>query len=68
MLADKGAGPAVYYAGHNVSGTYHAKLLEELQGKDVCICVISKSGTTIESNIAFARKDLRPKNTEKKAA
>ncbi|HAF60095.1 MAG TPA: glucose-6-phosphate isomerase [Bacillota bacterium] len=59
MLADKGAGPAVYYAGHNVSGTYHAKLLEELQGKDVCICVISKSGTTIESNIAFALlKDL----------
>jgi len=46
--------PTTYYAGHNLSGTYHSELLEELADKDVCLCVISKSGTTTETSIAFA--------------
>jgi glucose-6-phosphate isomerase len=54
MLGEKGAKPAVYYAGQNISGTYHGELLAELADKDVCLCVISKSGTTMEPNIAFA--------------
>ncbi len=54
MLGEKGAGPRIYYAGQNISGTYHAELLEELSDKEVCLCVISKSGTTTEPGIAFA--------------
>ncbi len=46
--------PEVVFAGNNISGTYHAELLEKLQDKEVCVCVISKSGTTTEPSIAFA--------------
>lgn len=45
--------PKVYFAGQNLSGTYHRELLEELKEKELCICVISKSGTTTEPCIAF---------------
>lgn len=46
--------PRIYYAGYNLSGTYHSELLAELENKEVCICVISKSGTTTEPCVAFA--------------
>lgn len=46
--------PKIYYAGQNISATYHKRLLKELEDKDVCLCVISKSGTTIEPAIAFS--------------
>lgn len=48
------AGPKVYFAGQNISGTYHAELLEAVEKEEVCLCVISKSGTTTECSIAFA--------------
>ena len=51
---DGGSSPKIYYAGQNLSGTYHCELMEELEGKEVCLCVISKSGTTTETSIAFA--------------
>lgn len=43
----------IYYAGHNISSTYLARLLEVLEDKDVSVNVISKSGTTTEPAIAF---------------
>jgi glucose-6-phosphate isomerase len=46
--------PRIYFAGCNLSGTYHAELLEAVADKEVCLCVISKSGTTAEPNIAFS--------------
>src|SRR5665648_852833 len=46
--------PEIRFAGNNISGTYHAELLDEMALKDTCICVISKSGTTTEPSIAFA--------------
>ncbi len=46
--------PKVYFAGNNLSGTYHRELLEELEDKEVCVCIISKSGTTTEPSVAFA--------------
>ncbi|MDR0570423.1 MAG: glucose-6-phosphate isomerase [Clostridiales Family XIII bacterium] len=49
-----GEGPEILFAGQNISGTYHAQLLERLKGKDFSLCVVSKSGTTTEPNIAFA--------------
>lgn len=46
--------PEIRYAGNNLSGTEHQKLLEEVYEKETCICVISKSGTTIEPRLAFS--------------
>jgi glucose-6-phosphate isomerase len=59
MLSQNSTPPKVYFAGQNISGTYHAELIEEIKDKDVCLCIISKSGTTTEPSIAFALlKDL----------
>lgn len=43
----------VYFAGQNISSTYIAHLFELLEGKDISINVISKSGTTTEPAITF---------------
>ena len=45
--------PDIYYAGNNISETALTELLSICDGKDVCINVISKSGTTTEPAIAF---------------
>lgn len=49
----KGGRPEIYFAGHNISSDYHADLFDLIAGRDVCLNVISKSGTTTESAIAF---------------
>ena len=45
--------PQIFYAGNNLSPVYINDLLEYLEGKDISINVISKSGTTTEPAIAF---------------
>ncbi|HBD64212.1 MAG TPA: hypothetical protein DC038_07220 [Clostridiales bacterium] len=45
--------PEVYYAGQNISGAYLNRLTEVVKNKDICIIVISKSGTTLETAISF---------------
>ncbi|MBQ7320197.1 MAG: glucose-6-phosphate isomerase [Clostridia bacterium] len=45
--------PDIYYAGCNISAASLNELLAICEGKDVCINVISKSGTTTEPAIAF---------------
>jgi glucose-6-phosphate isomerase len=45
--------PDVYFAGNNISSTALNELLAICDGKDVCVNVISKSGTTTEPAIAF---------------
>ena len=45
--------PRIYFAGHHLSAIYYQELLERLNEEDVCLCVISKSGTTLEPSIAF---------------
>ena len=45
--------PEVIFAGHHMSSTYMAELLTYIQGKNVAVNVISKSGTTTEPAIAF---------------
>ncbi len=45
--------PDVFFAGNNISGTQLVELLELCDGKRVSVNVISKSGTTTESAIAF---------------
>ncbi|MCM3762539.1 glucose-6-phosphate isomerase [Alkalihalobacillus oceani] len=45
--------PQIFFVGHNMSSTYIKDLLTLLDGKDVSLNVISKSGTTTEPAIAF---------------
>ncbi len=45
--------PEVYYAGQNLSGAYLKKLVEVVRNKDICVIVISKSGTTLETAVSF---------------
>ena len=62
--------PEILFAGQNMSGTYHAQLLEKIRGKEVCLCVISKSGTTTEPSMAFAilKEELYKKYGKEEAA
>ncbi|MDQ0416455.1 glucose-6-phosphate isomerase [Croceifilum oryzae] len=45
--------PEIYFVGHHISSHYVANLLQMIEGKDVSVNVISKSGTTTEPAIAF---------------
>ncbi len=45
--------PEIYFAGNSISSTALSELIELCEGKDVSINMISKSGTTTESAIAF---------------
>mgnify|MGYP000884840149 CR=1 FL=1 len=45
--------PQVYYGGQNLSGAYLKKLIQVVNEKEVCIIVISKSGTTLETALSF---------------
>lgn len=50
----KGKGnPQIFYAGNSLSTRHWNELMHLLEGKDFSLCVISKSGTTMESAIAF---------------
>lgn len=50
---EKRNGPQIFYAGNSISATYLSELLEAVEGKDISVNVISKSGTTTEPAIAF---------------
>ncbi len=45
--------PDIYFSGCNISAEALQQLLSICEGKDVCINVISKSGTTTEPAVAF---------------
>ena len=45
--------PDIYFSGNNISTTALCELLAICEGKDICINVISKSGTTTETAVAF---------------
>lgn len=45
--------PEIYFVGNQMSATYMTQLLEVLDGKELSVNVISKSGTTTEPAIAF---------------
>lgn len=61
--------PKIKFAGNNLSATYLNKLVEDIRTKRVSLCVISKSGTTIETSIAFTvLKEALIKNYGKEEA
>ncbi len=45
--------PDIYFSGCNISASNMQELLAICEGRDVCINVISKSGTTTEPAVAF---------------
>ena len=45
--------PKIYFAGNNISTTALTELISICEGKDICVNVISKSGTTTEPAVAF---------------
>ncbi len=45
--------PDIYFAGNSISAAEIDELLRICEGKDICINVISKSGTTTEPAVAF---------------
>jgi glucose-6-phosphate isomerase len=53
LLADDTDGTKVIFAGYNFSGRYIREIMKMMEGKDVCICVISKSGSTTETLSAY---------------
>ena len=66
---DKRKAPQIVYAGNSISSTYIAELLEAVEGKDISVNVISKSGTTTEPAIAFRLfKELLEKKYGKEGA
>ena len=62
LTKEKRKSPAIFYVGNNISSTYMTDLLEAIEGMDISVNVISKSGTTTEPAIAFRIfKDLMEK-------
>ena len=63
LSKDKRKTPQVLFAGNSISASYMNDLFDLLEGKDVSVNVISKSGTTTEPAIAFRlfRKFLEDK-------
>lgn len=53
MPEEKRSIPQIFFAGYNISQIYLTHLLEAIEGKDICINIVSKSGTTLESAITF---------------
>ena len=45
--------PMILFCGNSISATYLADMMEVLEGKNVSLNIISKSGTTTEPAIAF---------------
>ena len=66
---EKRNGPEIYFAGNHISAGYLADLLDLIEGREVSVNVISKSGTTTEPAIAFRiLKDYMEKKYGKKGA
>lgn len=69
MDKDKRKAPSIFFAGNNISSSYMADLLEIIDGKDISVNIISKSGTTTEPAIAFRIfKELLEKKYGKEGA
>ena len=45
--------PDIYFAGNSISSSALADLLKICEGKDICVNIVSKSGTTTEPAVAF---------------
>jgi glucose-6-phosphate isomerase len=53
LSKDKRKSPQIFFVGNNISPVYLKDLLEVIEGKELSVNVISKSGTTTEPALAF---------------
>lgn len=53
LSKEKRKTPEIYFVGNNISPVYLSHLLDVIEGKELSINVISKSGTTTEPAVAF---------------
>lgn len=53
LAKEKRKAPEIYFVGNHISARYVADLMELIEGKEISLNVISKSGTTTEPAIAF---------------
>lgn len=66
---EKRNAPQIFFLGQNLSGAYLNQVLEMIEGKDISVNVISKSGTTTEPAVAFRiMKDYMEKKYGKEEA
>ncbi|MBP1920176.1 glucose-6-phosphate isomerase [Youngiibacter multivorans] len=66
---EKRNAPQIFFLGQNLSGAYLNQVLEMIEGKDLSVNVISKSGTTTEPAVAFRiMKDYMEKKYGKEEA
>jgi glucose-6-phosphate isomerase len=52
-LVDRTSGPEILFAGTHLCAAGLRRLLRRIEGRDVRLCVISKSGTTLEPAVSF---------------
>lgn len=45
--------PKIYFAGHHLSSVYYHELFHRLRKEEVAVCVISRSGNTLEPMMIF---------------
>jgi glucose-6-phosphate isomerase len=69
-LGDPGEAPEIRYAGNQLSGPHHERLLEDIEGRSTYVNVVSKSGTTTETALAFRllRHHLENRYSEEECA
>lgn len=62
--------PEVKFAGKSLSAAYLREFVEDIKKKEVAVCMISKSGTTVDPNVAFSiiKEALAEKYGEEAAA
>ena len=61
--------PDIYFAGNSISSSALANIIRICEGRDVCVNVVSKSGTTTEPAVAFRIfRDLLEKKYGKEGA
>lgn len=46
--------PELVFAGTNLSGSYQSRIIETIYQKSACLCVVSKSGSTLETGVSYS--------------
>lgn len=68
MLEPPESDVEIIFAGYNFSARYVREILRRMEGKEVSLCVISKSGTTMETLTAYSIFEEWMKNRYGEAA
>ena len=69
LNGDQPGRPHVMFAGYNMTGAHLEKVVEAMKEQATCLCVISKSGTTLEPLLAYSilKEEMFAKYGEKES-